>query len=67
MGQLFRILQTEWIPVGGYGTFHEGNQDIAEYLMGYYKQERLHSYNNYVTPEMQEHLWKQPKPVSKNS
>lgn len=67
MERLFRSLKTEWIPSGGYGTFQEGCQDIGAYLMGYYNQERLHSYNNYVTPERQEQLWKLPTPVSKNT
>ena len=42
------------IPSWGYGTFQEGSQDIDAYLMGYYNQEGLHSYNNYVTTERQE-------------
>jgi putative transposase len=67
MERLFRSLKTEWIPRAGYGTFQEGSQDIGAYLMGYYNQERLHSYNNYVTPERQEQLWKLPTPVSKNT
>ena len=67
MERLFRSLKTEWIPSRGYGPFQEGSQDIGEYLMGYYNQEHLHSYNDYITPERQEHLWKQPKPVSKNT
>lgn len=65
--RLFRSLKTEWIPSRGYGTFQEGRQDIGDYLMGYYNRERLHSYNDYITPERQEHLWKQPKPVSQNT
>jgi len=64
MERLFRSLKTEWVPAGGYRTFQEGLHDLGSYLMGYYNQERLHSYNNYMTPERQERLWQQPNPVS---
>ncbi len=35
--------------------------------MGYYNRERVHSYNDYATPEMQERRWQQPKLVSINT
>lgn len=56
MEREFQSLKTEWVPPNGYGTFQEGHQDLGEYLMGYYNPERLHSYNNYRTPEKQERL-----------
>jgi len=67
MERVFRSLKTEWIPTNGYRTFQEGQQDLTTYLMGYYNQERLHSYNNYQTPERQEQLWQSPKSVSTNT
>ena len=67
MERLFRSLKTEWIPRHGYHSLQETILDVGEYLMGYYNQERVHSYNNYVTPAMQEHCWQPPKPVSINT
>jgi len=62
--RLFRSLKTEWIPRQGYGSLQETIHDVGEYLMGYSNRERVHSYNEYVTPERQEHRWQPPKPVS---
>ena len=67
MERIFRSLKTEWIPADGYHTIQEGLQDIGTYLMSYYNQERLHSYNQYRTPESQERLWQAPKLVSTNT
>lgn len=67
MERLFRSLKTEWMPRQGYRSVQETIQDVGEYLMGYYNRERVHSYNNYVTPEMQESRWQPPKPVSINT
>jgi len=67
MERLFRSLKTEWIPRQGYHSLQETSHDVGEYLMGYYNRERVHSYNKYVTPEMQEHRWQSPKPVSINT
>lgn len=67
MERVFRSLKTEWIPPEGYQTFQEGQQDLTAYLMGYYNHERLHSYNNYQTPERQEQLWQSPNTVSPNT
>ncbi len=67
MERLFRSLKTEWMPRHGYSSLQETSQDVGEYLMGYYNQERVHSYNNYVTPERQESRWQPSKPVSKNT
>ncbi len=65
MERLFRSFTTEWMPRQGYGSLQETIHDVGEYLMGYYNRERVHSYNEYVTPEMQENRWQPPKPVSK--
>lgn len=67
MERLFRSLKTEWVPRHGYGSLPETSQDVGEYLMSYYNRERVHSYNLYVTPEMQEKQWQPPKLVSKNT
>ena len=67
MERLFRSLKTEWIPRQGYHSLQETSHDVGEYLMGYYNRERVHSYNKYFTPEMQEHRWQSPKPVSINT
>lgn len=67
MERLFRSLKTEWIPRHGYRSLQETIHDVGEYLMGYYNQERVHSYNNYVTPERQETRWQPPNSVSKNT
>ena len=67
MERIFRSLKTEWIPGDGYHTLQEGLHDIGMYLMGYYNQERLHSYNSYLTPETQEQRWQSPNTVSTNT
>jgi len=67
MERLFRSLKTEWIPRHGYRSFQETIHDVGEYVMSSYNRERVHSYNKYVTPEMQEHRWQPPKPVSINT
>lgn len=67
MERVFRSLKTEWIPTEGYRSIQEGQQDLTEYLMGYYNHERLHSYNQYRTPEQQEQRWQSPNAVSTNT
>ena len=67
MERIFRSLKTEWIPGDGYHTLQEGLHDIGMYLMRYYNQERLHSYNSYLTPETQEQRWQSPNTVSTNT
>lgn len=64
MERLFRSLKTEWMPRYGYRSLQETRQDVGEYLMGYYNRERVHSYNGYITPEMQENQWQPPNEVS---
>ena len=67
MERIFRSLKTEWIPGNGYHTIQAGHYAIGTYLLGYDNQERLHSYNQYRTPESQENLWQSPKAVSTNT
>jgi putative transposase len=55
--RLFRSLKHEWIPKGGYACHDQAQRDVAEYLMGYYNQRRLHSYNGYLTPVEREQQW----------
>ncbi len=66
MERVFRSLKTEWVPPHGYPTFQEGQQDLTDYLMDYYNQERPHSYNHHLTPAAQEQRW-QANAVSTNT
>ena len=50
MERLFRSLKTEWVPTIGYRNLLEAKQDIAEYLMGYYNQQRPHVFNGGISP-----------------
>lgn len=65
MERLFRSLKTEWMPRQGYHSLQETRQDVGEYLMGYSNQERVHSYNGYVPPEIRDSQWQPPNGVSK--
>lgn len=49
MERCFRSFKTEWMPKQGYLSYHEGEQDIMAYIR-YYNQERVHSYNDYLSP-----------------
>jgi putative transposase len=49
MERFFRSFKTEWMPENGYDNVMQATQDIAQYIH-YYNYERLHSYNNYLTP-----------------
>ena len=58
MERLFRSLKSEWIPTTEYQHLAQAQKDIGHYLMDYYKRERLHSYNGYLTPSASEALLK---------
>ena len=49
MERFFRSYKTEWMYSNGYSSFHIAEKDIAAY-MKYYNYERVHSYNDYVSP-----------------
>lgn len=49
MERFFRSYKTEWMYSNGYSSFHIAEKDIAAY-MKYYNYERVHSYNDYISP-----------------
>lgn len=50
MERLFRSLKSEWIPALGYRSLPEARKDVSGYLMGYYNQQRPHSFNDGMPP-----------------
>ncbi|WP_090273904.1 IS3 family transposase [Halopseudomonas litoralis] len=50
MERLFRSLKSEWIPAFGYRNMYEAQRDVGDYLMGYYNQQRPHTFNGGVSP-----------------
>ena len=50
MERLFRSLKSEWVPVLGYRSRLEAEKDVGGYLMGYYNQQRPHSFNGGMSP-----------------
>ncbi|KKN85388.1 hypothetical protein LCGC14_0278840 [marine sediment metagenome] len=54
MEPLFRSLKSEWIPALGYRHLPESKKDISDYLMGYYNQRHLHSFNDGMPPVIAE-------------
>lgn len=50
MERLFRSLKSEWVPALGYSSLNLARRDIGEYLMGYYNQQRPHTFNGGLTP-----------------
>jgi len=50
MERLFRSLKFEWIPALGYRKLPEATKDVSSYLMGYYNQQRPHTFNNGISP-----------------
>jgi putative transposase len=49
MERVFRSFKSEWMPKGYYASYEEAETDIMQYI-AYYNEERLHSYNDYLTP-----------------
>lgn len=49
MERFFRSLKKEWVPLTGYFSYAQAQQDIAAYMY-YYNHQRGHSYNHYQTP-----------------
>lgn len=57
MERLFRSLKTEWMPAFGYHSLPAARKDISSYLMGYYNQDRPHTFNGGLPPtELEEKL-----------
>lgn len=54
MERLFRSLKTEWVPVEGYGDIESAKDHIVKYLVGYYSQQRPHSFNGGLAPNQKE-------------
>lgn len=61
--RFFRSLKTEWLPKQGYSNSLEAKSDIIRYLLGYYNQQRPHSFNAGLPPVLAE----RPKLVSENT
>ena len=53
MERVFRSFKSEWMPKMYYSSYEEAEADIMQYIT-YYNGERLHSYNDYVTPILAE-------------
>ena len=54
MERAFRSLKSEWIPSTGYLSLEHAKSDIGAFLMGYYNNQRPHSYNRGLPPAMAE-------------
>lgn len=54
MERLFRSLKTEWVPTKGYENFESAKKQITKYLVGYYSQQRPHSFNDGLPPNHKE-------------
>ena len=54
MERLFRSLKSEWIPAFGHRNLPEAQRDVGDYLMGYYNQQRPHTFNDGVSPVVAE-------------
>uniref|UniRef100_A0A0Q9YSA6 Integrase core domain protein n=1 Tax=Candidatus Berkiella aquae TaxID=295108 RepID=A0A0Q9YSA6_9GAMM len=50
MERFFRSLKSEWFPSTGYESIEYAKSDILRYVAQYYNWNRVHSYNNYLTP-----------------
>ncbi|UNH32364.1 integrase core domain-containing protein [Moellerella wisconsensis] len=65
MERFFRSLKAEWVPMIGYRSFTEAQQQIIRYIIGYYSQLRPHQYNGGLPPNESERLyWKNSKTVT---
>ena len=52
--RFFRSFKTEWMPKECYSSYEDAEKDVLKYIHQYYNTKRLHSYNDYRTPEMAE-------------
>ena len=49
MERVFRRFKSEWMPKEYYSSYEAAEKDIMQYIT-YYNEDRLHSYNDYLTP-----------------
>lgn len=50
MERLLRSLKTEWVPPMVYHSLMAARKDVSSYLMGYYNQERPHTFKGATAP-----------------
>lgn len=55
--RFFRSLKSEWITKTVYADTAEMRNDITDYILGYYRKLRPHSFNQQITPEKKEQLF----------
>lgn len=56
MERFFRSFKTEWMPKEFYSSYDEAETDAEKYIILYYNTVRVHSYNNYLSPNVAEKL-----------
>jgi putative transposase len=54
MERFFRSFKTEWMPRYGYLSYDEAERDTLKYILQHYNTRRVHSYNNYLSPNAAE-------------
>lgn len=65
MERFFRCLKIEWVSILDYRNFIEAQQEIIQYIIGYYSHLRPHQYNGGLTPNESERLyWENSKTVT---
>lgn len=57
--RFFRSFKTEWMPKNGYADLEQAQQQISEYIWGYYRSVRPHTFNDYLTPMERKDYFKQ--------
>ena len=45
-----KFIPLKWIPALEYRNLPKAKKDVSDYLMGYYNQQRLHSFNGGISP-----------------
>jgi len=56
MERFFRSFKTEWMPKEYYQSYDEAENDVFKYILLHYNSVRVHSYNNYLSPNANEEL-----------
>lgn len=59
--RFFRSLKSEWITKTVYTDIAEMKNDITDYILGYYRKLRPHTFNQQMTPEKKEQLFYKQK------
>ena len=57
--RFFRSLKSEWVRKTVYENLAEMKNDITDYILGYYRKLRPHTFNQQLTPEKKEQLFYQ--------